>query len=216
MPRRKEQLANGEYYHIYNRGVDKRNIFSDKYDVNRFRESMLVFNSTDPVGSIYQFSFKQKEKLRARSSKLVEFVAYSLNPNHYHFLVQQKVENGISTFMRRLGGYTMYFNERNDRNGSLFQGVFKVAHINSDVQLRHVFAYVSLNRWIHGISESDNLTASSWDNINHVDSIAKDISIVKGQFVDMNEFEKFVVESAGISKKRKNKETTNLELGALS
>src|ERR1700686_1992234 len=137
MPSRKVNLVEGEYYHIYNRGVDKRNIFSDKSDLQRFLQSMKEFNTLDPIGSLYENSFIKKKELRGElggsSSKLVQFVAFCLNPNHYHFILTPLAEKGIEKFMQRLGtGYTMYFNEKNKRSGSLFQGKFKSKHINSN------------------------------------------------------------------------------------
>ena len=101
-------FANGEFYHIYNRGVDKRSIFEDTYDLDRFFQSMKEFNSVVPIGSIYENSFNRlggkTAKSVVRSEKLVEFVCYCLNINHYHFIIEQVVEGGISEFMRRLGG----------------------------------------------------------------------------------------------------------------
>ena len=67
-------------------------------------------------------------------------------PNHFHILVKEKIENGISKFMGKLTtGYSMYFNKRYDRTGSLFQGVFKSVHADSDEYLKYLFAYIHLN-----------------------------------------------------------------------
>ena len=120
---RKTPLVEGEYYHIYNRGVDKRTIFENKKDLFRFFQSIEEFNHLEPIGSIFLNSFNKKRKI---SKKLVEIVCYCLNPNHFHFVLKPLVENGISEFMKRLnGGYTSYFNNRHKRNGVLFQGLFK-------------------------------------------------------------------------------------------
>ena len=88
---RKESFANGEFYHIYNRGVDKRDVFMDKNDFERFLQSIKEFNVIDPIGSIYENSFGQDGylKSKARNKPLVNFVAYCLNPNHYHFILEQ-------------------------------------------------------------------------------------------------------------------------------
>ncbi len=95
--------AVGEYYHVYNRGVDKRAIFEDTEDIQRFYTSMLLFNSTAPIGSIYETQFKRREKntnvtqLRGPTPKfqagdkdesLVSCACYCLNPNHFHHLYQ--------------------------------------------------------------------------------------------------------------------------------
>ena len=111
---RKIKFINGEFYHIYNRGVEKRNIFEDQYDIQRFIQSMEEFNTINPIGSLYESSFLPDEiKAKRKSKRLVNFIAYCLNPNHYHFILEQFVEQGVRQFMHRLsGGYTWYFNKR--------------------------------------------------------------------------------------------------------
>jgi hypothetical protein len=94
---RKVPFIEGEYYHIYNRGVDKRNIFSDIYDMPRFLQSLEEFNTIQPIGSIYENSFK-KSSLGDRIPKLndeplVDIICYGLNPNHYHLLLKQVAEH---------------------------------------------------------------------------------------------------------------------------
>src|SRR3989344_8588607 len=97
MAMRKTQFAEGEYYHIYNRGVDKRSIFNNREDVERFLQCMREFNVIEPIGSLYENSFKHNQlggsasKLRDEEANepLVQFIAYCLNPNHYHFLLKQ-------------------------------------------------------------------------------------------------------------------------------
>src|SRR3989344_4993899 len=82
---RKVKFTVGEYYHIYNRGTDKRNIFMDEQDLSRFWESLFDFNQTEPIGSIYEFSFKKKSREANKKKKpLVQFIVYCLNPNHIH------------------------------------------------------------------------------------------------------------------------------------
>lgn len=133
---REVEFANDEYYHIFNRGVEKRKIFLDDFDIQRFFKSTIEFNSIEPIGSIYENSFNKKNnnglKLGHRVSKfeLVELVAYSLNPNHYHLILKQIKEKGIEKYMHRLGmGYAKYFNNKYKRNDSLFQGKFKAVLI---------------------------------------------------------------------------------------
>lgn len=77
---------------------------------------------------------------------LVDIAAYCLMPNHFHLLIQEIEEGGISKFMQKLTtGYTMYFNKKNDRNGSLFQGKFKATHVADDRYLRYLISYIHLN-----------------------------------------------------------------------
>lgn len=146
-------FASDNLYHIYNRGVDKRTIFMDGHDMQRFFQSMIEFNTADPIGSLYENSFRQlggpTPKL-ADEGTLVAIVAYCLNPNHFHFILKQTSDGGISEFMKRLsGGYTLYFNNKHGRNGSLFQGKFKSVHVDSNEYLLHLSAYVNLNDRVH-------------------------------------------------------------------
>ena len=117
-------IVTDEYYHIYNRGVDRRNIFSDNSDVERFLLSMKLFNSIDPVSSLRDVcEIKGTDSVNPQA-KLVDIIAYCLNPNHYHFILKQLINGGIPEFMKRLnGGYTWYFNKKNSRNGTLLQGI---------------------------------------------------------------------------------------------
>jgi len=147
---RKTQFAKGEYYHIYNRGVDKRSIFEDKEDTLRFLQSMKEFNCVEPNGGIFIQSLK-KNKFGNSVPKLVNFIAYCLNQNHFHFILEPLIDNGVQKFMHKLAlGYTNYFNEKYARSGSLFQGRYKAIHIETNEYLLHLSVYVNLNDRVHG------------------------------------------------------------------
>ena len=128
---RKQPLLTDNYYHIYNRGVDKRDIFGDVSDIYRFAESIKGFNRIDKIMSLSNLkkhqSFKQiAPEALSEPELLVEVVAYCLNPNHFHFILKQSIDGGIAKFMQKLqAGYTSYFNIKNCRSGVLFQGAFK-------------------------------------------------------------------------------------------
>ena len=148
---RKTELKNGEFYHVYNRGVDKREIFMDNYDYLRFLKSLEEFNSEELIGSIYEQSFRKRNLLGHGVSKLVEIVAYCLNPNHYHLILKQVTDKGIEKFMHKVGmGYSKYFNNKYTRSGALFQGVFQSINIDSNEYLLYLSAYVNKNKFIHG------------------------------------------------------------------
>ncbi|KKR39185.1 MAG: Transposase [Parcubacteria group bacterium GW2011_GWB2_40_8] len=204
----------GEFYHIYNRGVDKRTIFSDTYDMKRFFQSMEEFNVEKAIGSIYENSFLKKNQLGGEASKLVNFVCYCLNQNHYHFVLEQVLDGGIEKFMQKLGtGYTMYFNNKYKRTGSLFQGVFKASHINSNEYLLHVSAYVNLNNRVHKIDNS--LSWNSWNEYigeKPSDFCKKDI--ILGQFDNKDEYKKFAESSLVdiLERKGNEKDVENLLL----
>lgn len=228
---RGEIFANNEFYHVYNRGVDKRSIFGDEYDVQRFYQSMDEFNCVEPIGSIFENQYKLGDPTsKSKSDKLVGFVAYCLNPNHYHFILEQLVDNGISMFMKRLGGYTQYFNEKYERSGSLFQGKYKVRHIGSTNYLLHLSAYVNLNYEVHNLGDPRllptigragrstskfKLTKSSWGEYigdKNSENFCKK-EIVLDQFKSTKEYEIFAKEALGLMREKKD---NNNELKSLA
>jgi REP element-mobilizing transposase RayT len=207
---RKNIFVEGEYYHIYNRGVDKRDIFLDKDDLERFFQSMNEFNSEDPIGSIYEKVFRNK-KLKfggstSKNLKLVDFVCFCLNPNHYHFILTPLVEKGIEKFMQRLGtGYTMYFNNKNKRTGALFAGRFKSIHISNNEYLLHLSAYVNLNYKVHTFGGSTSkLSMSSWEEYLGVkkESFCHK-EIILDQFKDIKFYKNFAEDSIRETAKRR-------------
>lgn len=209
------QFINREHYHIFNRGVDKRIIFSEQEDIDRFFQSIKAFNTLNPIGSIYEHSFKEDKlgSLASKLDKLVNFICYCLNSNHYHFILEQLTDNGIEKLMHRLGtGYTNYFNNKYDRSGSLFQGTFKAVHINSNEYLLHLSAYVNLNDKIHEKLKLGSLAPkSSWDEYTNKNTEAfcsKDI--ILGQFKNRGEYKKFAKTSLEWIKE--NKEATKFLL----
>jgi len=141
---RKFRFSEGEFYHLYNRGVNKMTVFLDHVDKNRFVKLLFVCNSKKPV------IFKQIQGLPLdkieRGEIIVDIGAYCLMPNHFHLLIREKIENGITIFMEKLfTAYSMYFNKKNERTGRLFEGIFKAVHLNNNEHLKYLFAYIHLN-----------------------------------------------------------------------
>ena len=139
----------GEFYHIYNRGVEKRVIFLDEYDYNRFILQLYLCNNTEPVdlGDLLRQGRSLSEIFDLKKEDtLVDIGAWCLMPNHFHILIKEKTENGISTFMKKLlTSYSMYFNRKYHRKGSLFEGLFKAKHLDYDQYLKYQFTYIHLN-----------------------------------------------------------------------
>ena len=137
-------FSEGEYYHIYNRGVEKRDIFMERRDYDRFIKLLYATNSTKPV--VYREIENKLFSEIDREQQLVAIGAYCLMPNHFHLLVKEMSEGGISKFMEKLGtGYSMYFNKKYKRSGFLFQGNFKAEHVDSDEYLKYLYSYIHLN-----------------------------------------------------------------------
>ena len=156
---RKVPLTNGEYYHVFNRGVDKRSIFSSKEHLYYFFKSLYLLNTTDQSSGQ---SLTRKKLVSKDNVKLVSIVAYALLPNHFHLLLKQEVDDGITKFMQKLGtSYTMFFNKQENRSGALFQGKFKSNHLSGDFALPVVSAYVNLNYKHHKIDANKQLVKTS-------------------------------------------------------
>ena len=148
---KKPQFVNGEIYHIYNRGVEKRNIFSDEQDYFRFIHDLFEFNDSSPAGKFSQNKFSEAKPQEvvspiAARKLLVEIWCFCLMPNHFHLILKQIAGNGIILFMQKLGtGYTMYFNEKYQRVGHLSQGPFKAKIIENEDYLKYLSCYIHLN-----------------------------------------------------------------------
>jgi len=140
---RRVPFALGEYYHVYNRGVEKRSIFLEEADWNRFQKALFFLNNHRSVDwrvvRDRQFSLFEREPL-------VAIGAYCLMPNHFHILVRETSEEGISKFVGKLTtSYAKYFNTKYNRSGVLFQGRFKAEHVGRDEYLKYLYAYIHLN-----------------------------------------------------------------------
>ena len=161
---RKIAFTEDNYYHVFNRGVDKRKIFKSKDDLYYFFKRLIDLNHV-VIGT--KFNSKRFRKsgevvIDTENAKMVSIVAYCLLPNHFHLVLKQESEDGISKFMQKLGtSYTMYFNKKYNRSGSLFQGKFKANLIGSDFGLPVLSVYVNLNYVHHKINPKQTLVKSS-------------------------------------------------------
>jgi len=142
MPDRKVAFVPGEYFHIYNRGTDKRKIFHDYKDYRYFLKLLFITNS--------EKSFKIRDLkdvyIIERGEQLVHIGAYCAMPNHFHLLITPLKEGGASKFMQKLStGLSMHYNVKYNRTGSLFEGKFKAEHVSNDNYLKYLFSYIHLN-----------------------------------------------------------------------
>lgn len=146
MPYHQAVFANNQYYHIFNRGVEKRTTFINKRDYERFTETLDFYRVKNPPS---KFSFKNRPiilKSAVSNELIVEVICFCLMPNHFHILAKQVQERGITTFLSKLtNSYTKYFNTKHKRVGPLFQGSFKAVRIEDDEQLIHISRYIHLN-----------------------------------------------------------------------
>jgi len=140
---RKIPLTTNEYYHIYNRGAEKRKIFLQEKDYSRFLLGAREFNDVEPKVRLSEIEL---QAIKNNKNPLVEIVCCCLMPNHWHFILKQIQDDGISKFVHKLTiGHAMYFNTKYEREGRLYQGTFKAIHIENDAYLLHLSRYIHLN-----------------------------------------------------------------------
>lgn len=214
---RKDPFITGEHYHIYNRGIDKRIIFKTRADYRRFMLLLYICNSKEESFRLDNLINQQHKKyeeilIMDRGEKLVSIGAWCLMPNHFHILLKQEIDGGITKFMRKIGtGFSMYFNIKYERKGALFGGLFKSKLIDSDDNyMRQLFAYLHLNPldlgfpdWETNINSSskemkefiESYDYSSYQDILNSDRLEKRIINLENfpdYFEEINSFKDFV------------------------
>lgn len=201
--RRNQGQAPDEFYHLYNRGVLKREIFHDQYDWARFLFSLLFFQSSkvafdDPSRHVRSF-FHQGEfavdpdKInQLLSQRDVELIAFCLRPNHFHLLVTEIQEGGIAKYLQRLGNsYTKYHNIKYASSGHLFQGSYQSVLMTDNEQLLYTSAYIHNHKprldfpWS---SYQDYIKENRWPRL-----LAS--SIVLDQFANTQEYQEWLRDS---------------------
>lgn len=202
MPYRIVPLTNGSYYHIYNRGVEKRIIFNDDHDYQRFLRVLYYYQFSGPKPP---FSDHHRFKVKDYSSnpKIGEVHCYCLMPNHFHILIKQVGEGGITEFMRKiLNSYTKYFNVKYRRVGPLFQGGFKAVLVDNDIHLMHLSRYIHLNPYV--IKLCQNVEDYKYSSYPHYCGVTSDKlcvdETVLSNFKDKADYQKFVEGHADYAK----------------
>jgi len=150
---RKIPFETGEFYHVYNRGVDKRKIFFVDRDWDILQWLLYVRNGNKRIDLPKPSKNKNKTKSPGvpwrqvdTGDSLVDVIAYAFMENHLHLLLREKQEGGITKFMSRvMTSYSMYMNKKYDRSGPLMCRPFRSQHIDSDEYLRWIISYIHLN-----------------------------------------------------------------------
>ena len=214
---RKIQFVNSEYYHIYNRGVDKRDVFLDEKDFWKFKGSLSEFNNNsyyeERLQALASYSrkklkdcqfndFKELRSFLDEQENIVDIISYCLIPNHFHLILKQLKDKGISDFMHKIGtSFTNHFNKKYERSGYIFQGPFKAIHIDNNNYLLWLTGYINGNIEIHKQGRAENYKWSSfkelrslqqWSKHKERSSLLGDTSIVLSQFKNPRDFQQFV------------------------
>lgn len=211
---RKTILAIGQIYHVFNRGVDKRAIFLNNYEYHRFFDLIRYYQQERPLRFSY-FTKKERELLlnKKEGNSLVEIFCYCLMPNHFHLLLKQKAEGGITQFMRRVSdSYGRYFNLLHQRIGPLFQGNFKAVMIEDNDQLLHISRYIHLNPLTSNLVK--NLDGYPWSSYSEFLSKTPSFcskNVILQQFRSPKQYQKFVLDHADYAKHLKEIEHLLIE-----
>lgn len=174
MPGRIIPLVNDQIYHVFNRGINHQPTFLNKLEYKRAMLVIDFYRFCDLPTRLSKFltlpnedRTKIMDNLKKEHDKLVDILAFCLMPNHFHFLLRQRKDKGISKFLGNLqNSYTRYFNTKNERDGSIFLDQFKAVLIRTDVQLTHVSRYIHLNPYAsYVVKDLDGLFEYPWSSL---------------------------------------------------
>lgn len=148
---RKVEFSPGEYYHVYNHGIDEKKVFPGGEYFKRGLVSLVTFNDQkDSVANLSRFVENPSQIVDEYSpdnrDRIVDIIAFTFLPTHYHFFIRERAQDGISRFMHRFSkGYSRFYNLKHERNGPLWKGTFKAKHIDSEQYFNHIVSYIHLN-----------------------------------------------------------------------
>ena len=201
MPLRVVPFVNGEYYHVFNRGVAKMQIFNVFYDYKRFIKTMVYYSIEGPKPKFSIFS--PTTTILDTKNKIVEIICYCLMSNHFHFLLRQIRKGGITEFASKLSNsYTKYINTKNNRVGPLLQGDFKAVHVDTNEQLLHLSRYIHLNPLVGFVTRDlDFYRWSSYhEYVGDDNSGICDKKIILDQFKSKEDYKQFVLDQEDYGK----------------
>lgn len=211
MDARKIKFASNEIYHVFNRGVEKRITFTNTFDYRRALSILNYYRYSNNIISYSRFIKIEKSLKRLYLSAILEkqdynvdILAYCLMPNHFHLLIKQKKENGITNFVSKFtNSYTKYFNKKYMRVGPLFQGTFKAVHIDDTNQLLHVARYIHLNPVASFLIDGSKLERYLWSSYQeYLNLSVREICIkeeIINNFKNNSDFIKFTIDQIAYS-----------------
>ncbi len=209
MPVRKFPFTNGEFYHVYNRGVNRRKIFLNPSDYLKFIGTINYYSYSDHKIRFSEYcslSFEnQLDYFNRLNKKGISIVAFVQMPNHFHFLLKQLEDDYLMNFLRLIqNSYTRYFNLKHGRIGHLFQGHFKAVHVDRNEQLLHLSRYIHLNPATSNIVKTmDELEHYNWSSLPaYISSGSSKLNFITTepileQFETSQDYGKFVEDQIG-------------------
>lgn len=211
MAGRKVILATNEFYHVYNRGVARQPTFLTKWDYQQTILALSYYRFRNPPLKLSRFKElpqEQREKylseLNNKGEKLVDIISFAFMPNHFHLLLKQAADGGISKFLSQVtNSYTRYFNTKHKRVGPLFQGTFKAVHVETDEQLIHLSRYIHLNPLVTFLVKEKDFLSYPWSSLPDYlrgESTLVEIEPVLSHFASPRAYQKFVLDQADYAK----------------
>lgn len=210
MPGRTTPLITGETYHVFNRGIDRRPTFTDRRQYQRaylaakfYQYDLLPVKLSKLLSSNLEIRNEMLSYLKKENNKIVTILSFCFMPNHFHFLVKQLKDKGISTFMSNFqNSYTRYFNTRVERTGPLFLDQFKAKIIETEEQLLHVVRYINLNPLTsYVVGKLEDLILYPWSSykeyLGYTDDILSDTALILSLFKSRKDFKQFMDDQAG-------------------
>lgn len=205
MPKRKVPLVSGHYYHVYNRGLNKQIIAGERREYKRMQLCWWYYQRKPGKRLSFYLALSNEQQQKhviqlAKQTARVKVLCYSLMPNHYHLLIRQEEDMGISGYVGEVqNSYTRYYNIRNRRDGALFGGRFKAVLVESDEQLVHLSRYIHLNAFTSGLVNSmealDAYPWSSWYEWLHPEEKkVTDKSEILSFFTSMQDYREFIAD----------------------
>lgn len=211
VPARKVPLVTGQFYHIFNRGVAKQPVFLDKRDYGKFLLTLSYYRFVKPPARLSFYTRipesqrRLLDKAQSKRETLIEIVSFVLMPNHFHLLVKQTFNKGISTFIARaINSYTRYFNTKQDRLGAAFQGAFRVVRVETDEQLVHLSRYIHLNPLVSYVVKDEDFLSYPWSSLSEYLKGSPNFvnpDPVLSQFRSPDKYKEFVLNQADYAKR---------------
>ncbi|MBI4066402.1 transposase [Candidatus Gottesmanbacteria bacterium] len=205
-------LANDQVYHVFNRGIERRTIFTKKREYQRMTDTLWYYHHAHvpmTLSAYYALPQTAKETMTARlnsdTRNSVSILAYCLMPNHFHLLIRQHIDLGIQKFMANIqNSYTKYFNTKYKRVGPLLQGIFKAVWIESDEQLLHVSRYIHLNPVASFLVSEAQILDYPWSSLpeyeNRHDGGVCETTTILGMIKTRTAYRTFVCDQVGYAK----------------
>lgn len=214
MPGRKEVFINGGYYHIFNKTIDNKKIFTDDQNKQLFLDIARFYRSGGVNISFSKYlrlpnelQYLWNKKIISKKYFRVIVLAYSLMPNHFHFLLKQISDHGVQSFMADLANsFTRFLNIKFERKGPLFLPRFHSAVIKSHEQLIHTSRYIHTNHYSSGLVKTiGDIDAYNWcsypDYVKRRKPYVTDTDFLLGLFNnDKKKYRKFVESNAEYQK----------------